>query len=313
MFKTFMGPVEDTASVVYLRPETAQGIFVNFQNVLEHRRARRSRSASPRSASRSATRSRPATSSSARASSSRWRWSSSSSRARTTSGTSTGGRSASRWYSDATASGPSSLRLRDARAGRAGALRQGLRRRRVRVPVRLVGARGHRQPHRLRPEAARRVQRQGPLVLRRGGAASATCPTSSSRRPAPTAPTLAFLVDAYDEDEAEGETRIVLRLHPRSRPIKAAVFPLLRKDGHPEKAQAIYDRPAASTSPSTTTRPARSAGAIAVRTRSAPRSASPSTTRPSQDDTVTVRDRDTMTQIRIPEDRLVAELTARLA
>ncbi len=34
MFKTFMGPVEDTASVVYLRPETAQGIFVNFQNVL---------------------------------------------------------------------------------------------------------------------------------------------------------------------------------------------------------------------------------------------------------------------------------------
>jgi glycyl-tRNA synthetase len=34
MFKTFMGPVEDTAAVVYLRPETAQGIFVNFENVL---------------------------------------------------------------------------------------------------------------------------------------------------------------------------------------------------------------------------------------------------------------------------------------
>ena len=33
MFKTFMGPVEDTAAVVYLRPETAQGIFVNFLNV----------------------------------------------------------------------------------------------------------------------------------------------------------------------------------------------------------------------------------------------------------------------------------------
>ena len=33
MFKTFMGPVEDTASVCYLRPETAQGIFVNFENV----------------------------------------------------------------------------------------------------------------------------------------------------------------------------------------------------------------------------------------------------------------------------------------
>ncbi|MGE3974864.1 MAG: glycine--tRNA ligase [Bdellovibrionales bacterium] len=33
MFKTFMGPVEETASVVYLRPETAQGIYVNFENV----------------------------------------------------------------------------------------------------------------------------------------------------------------------------------------------------------------------------------------------------------------------------------------
>jgi glycyl-tRNA synthetase len=34
MFKTFMGPVENEAAVVYLRPETAQGIFVNFDNVL---------------------------------------------------------------------------------------------------------------------------------------------------------------------------------------------------------------------------------------------------------------------------------------
>jgi len=34
MFKTFLGPVEDTAHTVYLRPETAQGIFVNFLNVL---------------------------------------------------------------------------------------------------------------------------------------------------------------------------------------------------------------------------------------------------------------------------------------
>lgn len=33
MFKTFMGPVEDAGAVVYLRPETAQGIFVNFENV----------------------------------------------------------------------------------------------------------------------------------------------------------------------------------------------------------------------------------------------------------------------------------------
>jgi len=35
MFKTYMGPVEDSANIVYLRPETAQGIFVNFHNVRE--------------------------------------------------------------------------------------------------------------------------------------------------------------------------------------------------------------------------------------------------------------------------------------
>ena len=40
MFKTFMGPVEDTASIVYLRPETAQGMFVNFQNVVNTTRKR---------------------------------------------------------------------------------------------------------------------------------------------------------------------------------------------------------------------------------------------------------------------------------
>jgi glycyl-tRNA synthetase len=38
MFKTFMGPVEDSAAVVYLRPETAQGIYVNFLNVQQSTR-----------------------------------------------------------------------------------------------------------------------------------------------------------------------------------------------------------------------------------------------------------------------------------
>jgi glycyl-tRNA synthetase len=40
MFKTFVGPVEEEASVVHLRPETAQGIFVNFENVRETARAK---------------------------------------------------------------------------------------------------------------------------------------------------------------------------------------------------------------------------------------------------------------------------------
>lgn len=48
--------------------------------------------------------------------------------------------------------------------------------------------------------------------------------------------TLAFLVDAYEE-EAE---RTVLRFHPKIAPIKAAVFPLVNKDGMPEAAQEIF-------------------------------------------------------------------------
>ncbi len=52
--------------------------------------------------------------------------------------------------------------------------------------------------------------------------------------------TLAFLCEAYTEDEMGGETRTVLKFHPRLAPIKAAVFPLVKKDGMPEKAEAIY-------------------------------------------------------------------------
>ena len=57
--------------------------------------------------------------------------------------------------------------------------------------------------------------------------------------------TLAFLCEAYAEDEAPDEhgklqKRIVMRLHPRLAPVKAAVFPLVKKDGMPEIARDIY-------------------------------------------------------------------------
>ena len=52
--------------------------------------------------------------------------------------------------------------------------------------------------------------------------------------------TLAFLCEAYDEDEAGGETRVVLRLHPRLAPIKAAILPLVKKDGMAERAMQLY-------------------------------------------------------------------------
>ena len=59
--------------------------------------------------------------------------------------------------------------------------------------------------------------------------------------------TLAFMVDAYDEEvvpgagEGAGETRTLLRLHPHLAPVKVAVLPLLRKDGHPELAREVYE------------------------------------------------------------------------
>lgn len=53
---------------------------------------------------------------------------------------------------------------------------------------------------------------------------------------------LAFLMDAYDEDELGGEKRVVLRLHPRLAPIKAAVFPLVaNKENIVSKARQVYD------------------------------------------------------------------------
>lgn len=51
---------------------------------------------------------------------------------------------------------------------------------------------------------------------------------------------LTFLVDAYCEEEIDGNSRTVLKLDPKLAPYSVAVFPLLRKDGHPEKAREVF-------------------------------------------------------------------------
>jgi len=51
---------------------------------------------------------------------------------------------------------------------------------------------------------------------------------------------MAYLVDAYDEEELEGETRVVLRFHPRLAPFKAAILPLVNRDGMDDIALALY-------------------------------------------------------------------------
>ncbi len=50
---------------------------------------------------------------------------------------------------------------------------------------------------------------------------------------------LTFMIDAYEEQQLEKDTRVVLHFHPEIAPITAAVFPLVKKDGMPEKAQAV--------------------------------------------------------------------------
>jgi glycyl-tRNA synthetase len=52
---------------------------------------------------------------------------------------------------------------------------------------------------------------------------------------------LTFLIDAHVEEEVGGEKRSLLRLHPRIAPITVAVFPLVKKDGMPEKAHEVEE------------------------------------------------------------------------
>ena len=131
---------------------------------------------------------------------------------------------------------------------------------------------------------------------------------------------LAFLVDAYDEEEITGaasggagtEQRTVLKLHPRLAPVKAAVLPLVRKDGQPELAREVvsalrgvlqseYDE----------------GGSIGRRYRRQDEIGTPYCVtvdhQSLEDRTVTVRDRDTLAQERVAIDALPGELAGRLA
>jgi glycyl-tRNA synthetase len=124
--------------------------------------------------------------------------------------------------------------------------------------------------------------------------------------------TLAFLVDAYDEDEADGEARAVLRFHPLLAPVKAAVFPLMRKEGQPERAQKIADTLRRHFSVQYD-----QAGSIGRRYRRQDEIGTPFGItvdhQTADDETVTLRDRDTMEQDRVPIAGLVEELQKRIA
>ncbi len=117
---------------------------------------------------------------------------------------------------------------------------------------------------------------------------------------------LMLLCEAYDEDEVGGETRTVLRFHPNIAPVKVAVLPLVKKDGMPEVAHAIeddlrdhdlavfYDEK----------------GAVGRRYRRMDEIGTPFCItvdgQTLEDGTVTVRDRDTTEQDRIPKENVAA-------
>ncbi len=123
--------------------------------------------------------------------------------------------------------------------------------------------------------------------------------------------TLAFLVDAYDEEEVEGRERVVLRLHPRLAPVKVAVLPLVNKDGQPEKARAVYEDLRKRMTAEFDT-----GGSIGKRYRRQDEIGTPWGVtvdhQTMEDDTVTLRDRDSLDQSRIAIVELSDELERRL-
>jgi glycyl-tRNA synthetase len=123
---------------------------------------------------------------------------------------------------------------------------------------------------------------------------------------------LAFLCDAYDEEEVAGRQRTVLRLHPRLAPVKAAVLPLIGKDAAMvEKARPLYEELRRSMSAEYD-----ADAAIGKRYRRQDEIGTPwALTIDEQtvaDGTVTLRDRDTLEQERIPIDGAARLLQDRL-
>ena len=122
---------------------------------------------------------------------------------------------------------------------------------------------------------------------------------------------MAFLIDAYHEEEVKGENRVVLRFHPKLAPVKAAILPLVNKDGMPEIAKKIeadlrpflkvfYDNK----------------GAVGRRYRRQDEAGTPYCitvdTQTLEDNTVTLRERDSMEQTRVNIDELLTVLLEKL-
>ncbi|HEX6306583.1 MAG TPA: glycine--tRNA ligase [Longimicrobiales bacterium] len=123
---------------------------------------------------------------------------------------------------------------------------------------------------------------------------------------------LAALVDAYHEEEVEGEQRVVMRLHPRLAPVKVAVLPLVKKDGMPELAVRIQKEFRAAGINSFYD----DSGSIGKRYRRLDEAGTPFAITVDGESvsggTVTVRDRDTLAQERVAVDGIVEFIRGRI-
>ncbi|WP_231943735.1 glycine--tRNA ligase [Aeoliella mucimassa] len=128
--------------------------------------------------------------------------------------------------------------------------------------------------------------------------------------------TLAFMCEAYTEDEQPDEkgkmqTRTVMKFHPRLAPVKAAVFPLVKKDGMPEVAKDLYKALKAKFPVFYDEK-----GAVGRRYRRQDEAGTPYCITVDgdtlTDNTVTLRDRDSLEQIRIKLDDVVDEIESRI-
>jgi glycyl-tRNA synthetase len=125
--------------------------------------------------------------------------------------------------------------------------------------------------------------------------------------------TLAVMANGYREEEVEGETRVVLGIKPSLAPIKVGVFPLVKKDGMPERAATIHEELRRRGIPSFYDE----AGAIGRRYRRQDEAGTPFCItidgETLESGTVTVRDRDSMEQVRIDQSQIETYLQERLA
>ena len=239
-----VGPVKESGSVAYLRPETAQGIFINFKNVLQFSRKKPPFGIAQvgKSFRNEITpgnfifRTREFEQMEMEffvppAEAQHWfeHWLA----------------ERERWYTSS-ASAPTTCACARTTPDELSHYSSGTSDVEYLFPIGVVGARGHRQPRRLRPDSPRASSRarSSSTSTRRSGeryVPHVIEPAAGADRA-----TLAFLVDSYDEEfveregAGEGEARTVLRLHPRLAPVKAAVLPLVSKDGQPELAHEVH-------------------------------------------------------------------------